>query len=413
MRILFIAHYFQPEPPFIGLPFAKKLASYGHEVEVLTGFPNYPDGKIYEGYHLRPLQREEIDGIGVIRVPLYPSHDRSAMRRFLSYSSLSISQAMIGPFVVKPADIAFVCQGPATIGLPAWIIKMLRRVPFVFNIQDIWPESLVNSEMFTNKLGIKIVDRWCRFVYKRASKIVVITEGFKQKLCERGVPKHKIEVIYNWCDETHFCNAKRDESLAKELGMEGKFNVLFAGNMGLAQAISAVLDAAALVRDECPDVQFVFMGTGVEVEKLKNKAKEMNLNNVLFHDRRPRSEIGAVLCLADVLLVHLRNDPVFDMWLPSKTQAYMATGRPILMGIRGDARELVEKAKAGLPFEPENPRSLADAVKKFRSMPREQLDQMGDNGKEFYKQNLAFDIAARKYEQVFKSILNNSKNKKK
>ncbi|MHC4255130.1 MAG: glycosyltransferase family 4 protein [Planctomycetota bacterium] len=413
MRILFIAHYFQPEAPFIGLPFAKKLASYGHQVEVLTGFPHYPDGKIFGGYRLRPLQREEMDGIGVIRVPLYPSHDRSAMRRFLSYSSLSVSQAMIGPFVIKPADIAFVSQGPATIGLPAWIIKMLRRVPFVFNIQDLWPESLLNSGMFTNKLGIKIVDRWCRFIYKRAGKIVVITEGFKSKLCERGVPECKIEVIYNWCNETNFYNIKRDQLLAKELGMEGKFNILFAGNLGQAQAISAVLDAAAIVQNECPDVQFVLVGTGTEAEKLKQKAKNMKLKNVLFHKRRPRSEIGTVQCLADVLLVHLRDDPIFDIWLPSKTQAYMATGRPILVGVRGEAAELVEKAQAGLRCEPENPRSLADAVKKFRSMSREQLDQMGANGKEFYKNKLTFDIAARKYEQVFESIVNNSKKKKK
>jgi colanic acid biosynthesis glycosyl transferase WcaI len=405
MRILFITHYFQPEPNFfICLPFAKKLVERGHEVQVLTGFPNYPGGKIYDGYRVKFLQRENLEGIPVIRVPIYPSHDRSSVRRILSYMSLSLSQSIIGPWVVDSADVAYVPQGPSTIGLPAYVIRLLRRIPFVYDIKDLWPDILQSTGMFDSKFGLMLVDKWCKFVYSRASKIVVITPGVKQKLLDRGVPEEKIEMIYEWCDDSHVCYAHKDKQLLKELGMEGKFNVLFAGNMGKAQAMSAVLDAATIIRHDYPSVQIVLIGSGVDVENLKNKAKELKLGNVRFLERRPISEIGAILSLADVLLVHLRNEPVLEYAIPSKTQFYMASGRPILMGVKGDASELVRKAQAGLSCEPENPESIANAIKKMVEMPREELEKMGENGRKFYNQELSFDIGVTKYERIFEEV---------
>lgn len=406
MRILFLTHYFQPEPNFfMGLPFAKELVRRGHQVQVLTGFPNYPGGKIYEGYKVKLFQKENMDGIPVVRLPLYPSHDRSSFKRVLCYSTLSLSQSMIAPFVIKSADVAYVIQGPATIGLPATVLKWLRGIPFVYNIQDLWPDSLLSTEMFNSNIGLKILHGWCNFVYRRAAKIAVIAPGMKKKLIERGVPADKIEVIYNWCDGQLICREDRDENLARQLGFAGKFNVVFAGNMGKAQALETVIEAAGLLKPYFPDIQFVFIGGGVDVDKLKSLSQKKELNNVLFLPRRPVSEIGPVLRLADVLLVHLRKDPLFSITIPSKTQAYLAIGRPLLMAVEGDASELVNRAQAGLSCEPENPRAITTAVKQLYDMTPSQRQQLGENGQSLYDRELSFSVAVARYEQLFKTMI--------
>ena len=402
MKILFIAHYFQPEPNFfVGLPFAKALQQAGHQVQVLTGFPNYPGGKIYDGYKVKLIQKETMDGVPVIRVPLYPSHDKSSFKRILSYLSLSLSQSMIGPFAVNKADVAYVSQGPATIGLPSLIHRLFRKIPFVYSIQDLWPDSLSSTGMFDNSFGLRLIDKWCKYVYKNAAKIVVIAPGMKERLIERGVPEDKIEVIYNWCDDALICREKPDEELKKQLGLDGRFNIIFAGNMGKAQAMDAVIKAADILQNDCKDVQFVLVGSGVEVENLKKMTNELSLNNVKFLGRKPVTEIGSILRLADVLLVHLRNDPLFEITVPSKTQAYLATGKPILIGVKGDAARLVEDANAGLSCEPENSQSIAGTVKKLYEMDRDRLNQMGNNAMNYYDENLAFDVAAKKQIEIF------------
>ncbi|MFA6175751.1 MAG: glycosyltransferase family 4 protein [Phycisphaerae bacterium] len=402
MRILFIAHYFQPEPNFfVGLPFAKALRDRGHQVQVLTGFPNYPGGKIYDGYKVRFLQRETLDGIPIIRVPLYPSHDRSSVGRILSYISLSLSQAAIGPFAVDKADVAYVSQGPATIGLPSVIHKVFRKIPFVYNIQDLWPDSLLSTGMFNNKLGLKMIHAWCNFIYKRAARIVAISPGVRQTLIERGISPDRIEVIYNWCDDSLIYRGNPDSNLKKQLGMQDKFNIVFAGNMGKAQAMDSVIDAAEIISRTNSNIQFVFIGSGVEVDSLKQKVKQLSLTNVVFHGRKPVSEIGPILRLADVLLVHLRDDPLFRITVPSKTQAYLAIGKPILMGVNGDAADLIKNAQAGICCEPQNPDSIASAVGHLYNMSRADLEQLGANAMNYYDNNLSFKKAVDSYIRVF------------
>ena len=406
MKILFIAHYFQPEPNFfVGLPFAKALQRAGHQVQVLTGFPNYPGGKIYDGYKVKLIQKETMDGVPVIRVPLYPSHTKSSFKRILSYLSLSLSQSMIGPFAVNKADVAYVSQGPATIGLPSLIHRLFRKIPFVYSIQDLWPDSLSSTGMFDNSFGLRLIDKWCEYVYKKAAKVVVIAPGMKQKLIERGVPTEKIEVIYNWCDESLIFREQPDCELAKKLSMTDKFNIVFAGNMGKAQSMEAVLDAAKILDNGDNNIQLVLIGGGVEVESLKQKAIELSLGNVIFHARRPISEIGSILRLADVLLVHLRDEPLFRITIPSKTQAYLATGRPILIGVKGDAARLVEDANAGISCEPENPQSIAETIMKFYKMEKDELLQMGTNGMNYYDKHLSFKIAVQSYLDVFEQAI--------
>ncbi|MBM4103887.1 MAG: glycosyltransferase family 4 protein [Planctomycetes bacterium] len=408
MRILFITHYFQPEPNFFfGLPFAKELVRRGHQVEVITGFPNYPGGKIYDGYKIKLFQKEIMDGITVYRFPLYPSHDRSSLKRILCYASLSVSMALMAPWIVSRADVAYVVQGPATLGWPAIILKWFRHIPFVYNIQDIWPDSLLSTGMFNKGFAYKIIDAWCKFVYARASVVSVIAPGMKKMLVKRGVPQDKIEVLYNWCDEELVCRVDRDENLSRQLGFSGKFNIVFAGNMGKAQALEAVVKAAAIVQPEYPDIQFVFIGSGVEVEKLQSLVKQKQLTNVLFIPRKPVSEIGPILSLADMLLVHLRKDPLFAITIPSKTQAYLASGRPVLMAVEGDAANLINQAQAGISCEPENPNAIAEAIKEAYNMTPLQRQQLGENGRKYYDNQLSFSVAVNNYEQLFEKLTGN------
>jgi glycosyltransferase involved in cell wall biosynthesis len=344
-----------------------------------------------------------MEGIPVIRVPLYPSHDTSATRRIVNYATFALSAAAIGAAAVKPADVMYVYHPPATVALPALTIHGIRRIPFVYDIQDLWPDTLSATGMVNNGYLVGIVDRWCRMVYRAASKIVVLSPGFKEVLVHRSVPEEKIEVIYNWCDEGQIPKTPKNETLAKELGFSGRFNVLFAGTMGKAQALEAVLDAAGRVGGRIPEVQFVFVGGGIEVERLQRIARERRINNVLFLPRRPVSEIGEVLNLADVLLVHLKDDPLFRITIPSKIQAYLAVGRPILVGVRGDAADLVRAAGAGVDCLPENPESISEAVEKLYRMPRALLDEMGDHGRRYYREKLSLSAGVPRFEEVFQS----------
>ncbi|MEF8710864.1 MAG: glycosyltransferase family 4 protein [Candidatus Accumulibacter propinquus] len=410
MKILFITHYFQPEPNlFFGLPFAKELVRRGHQVEVLTGFPNYPGGKIYRGYRVKLIQKESMDGVTVYRFPLYPSHDRSSLKRIICYSSLSIAMALIAPLIIRRVDVAYVVQGPATLGLPAVILKWLRRIPFVYNIQDLWPDSLLSTGMFENSIGSRVVHAWCDFVYRRAASITLISNGMKDRLLQRGVPAAKMEVVHNWCDEALVCDEDAKQTLASVPSLAGKFNIIFAGNMGKAQALDAVIQAAAMIQADCLDVRFIFIGSGVDVERLKNLAIDLKLDNVLFLPRRPVSEIGAFLRLADALLVHLRKDPLFSITIPSKTQAYLAIGRPILVGVSGDAADMVKRASAGLCCESENPESIAAAVRQMRRLSVGERAKMGQSGAEYYQKYLSFANAVSHYEKVFTQVLQGSR----
>lgn len=389
MRVLMLTQWFDPEPTFKGLAFARELKRQGHEVEVLTGFPNYPGGTLYPGYRIQALRRETRDGISIIRVPLYPSHDGSSMKRILNYASFALSAALLGPFLVKRADVMYVYHPPATVAFPAIMLKLIRRIPFVYDIQDLWPDTLRATGMVNSTLFLKLVDLWCRFTYRVADRIAVLSPGFKMKLQERGVPAEKIDVIYNWCDETQIVMTDRSVAERQEPLMAGRFNVVFAGTMGKAQAIEAVLDAAAIIVERAPQVQFVFIGGGIEVERLRKITSERKQDNVLFLPRRPLSAVGSVFSMADVLLVHLKDDRLFEITIPSKTQAYLAAGRPVLMAVRGDSAEIVKKAEAGLTCAPEDSRVLAEAVEAMAKMTREQLEAMGANGKRYYERELS------------------------
>lgn len=402
MRILFLTQWFQPEPFFKGLPFAKELQRRGHTVQVLTGFPNYPGGRLYEGYRVRFFQKDLVDGVSVIRVPLYPSHDQSSLKRAANYLSFAFSAAVLGSCLADPADVMYVYHPPATVGFPAMVISLLRGIPFVYDVQDLWPDTLASTGMVRNAGVLKAVGQWCKFVYRRAARVVVLSPGFKAALVRRGVPENKIEVVYNWCDESQAEPLPPNETLRRSLGLSGMFTVGFAGTMGKAQGMDTVLDAAAILAKRLPAVRFLLVGGGIEVERLKRRAVEERIGNVVFAPRQPVAEIGKYFALADVLLVHLRKDPLFEITIPSKTQAYLAVGKPILIAVGGDAADLVTRAGAGIVCDSEDPGKLADALEQLHGIGPDERSAMGMRGKDYYRKEMSQAAGAARFEQLFR-----------
>jgi colanic acid biosynthesis glycosyl transferase WcaI len=408
LRILLLTQWFDPEPTFKGLLFAQKLQELGHEVEVVTGFPNYPEGKIYAGYRQSWCHRESIGGVRIARVPLYASHDSSALKRLLNYFSFALSSSLYGIFMARKADIIYVYHPPMTVGVAGALIGWFRRTPFVYDIQDLWPDTLKATGMIGNPRILSVAGAVCNWIYRRASHIVVLSPGFRSLLAERGVPEKKMSLIYNWCDETGLqapVGGGADLSF-----MNGRFNVVFAGNMGKAQALEAVIAAAQLVAAEESRVQFVLVGGGVEVENLKALCARSNLQNLRFVPRMPMNEVGEVLARADALLVHLKDDPLFSITIPSKTQAYLAVGRPIIMAVRGDAADLVREAEAGVVAIPEDPESIAQGVLQLARLPLPVRETMGQKAAQFYKNKLSLSVGVAAFIKVFEHVLFSKKN---
>jgi len=407
LRVLLLTQWFEPEPTFKGLGFAKELIKQGLDVEVVTGFPNYPIGKLYPGFKIKPIQRELIDGVKVTRVALYPSHDRSAFRRLFNYASFAFSSLLYCLFYVRNVDVIYAYHPPLTIGVTASLLRIIRRIPVVYDIQDLWPDTLRTTGMLNNELVLSLVGVVCNLVYKQVDQIVVLSPGFKNLLIERGVPERKIEVIYNWADEERLKVIANKSPIG--FPSSNTFRLLFAGNMGTPQALGAVLEAARLLEVKGVLAKLIFVGTGLEVEDLKIKAAALELNNVMFFPSVPMSEIGAYLSNSDALLVHLKSDKLFEITIPSKTQAYMAVGKPILMAVEGNAAELITMAACGVLAKPENPTAIADAVESLARMSPFEREEMGRRGSSFYNQNLSLEAGSEKFKKLFVDVVQKSK----
>ena len=398
VRVLLLTQWFDPEPTFKGLVFARALVKQGFEVEVVTGFPNYPGGKIYPGFKLKLFQREFIDGVKITRLPLYPSHGQSGIGRVFNYVSFAAASLFYGVFFAKRPDVIYAYHPPLTVGIAASIIRFFRRVPVLYDIQDMWPDTLKATGMFSNDKLLGVVSKVCDWVYRHVDKLVVLSPGFKKVLIERGVPEDKIEVIYNWCAEEQITASAETPICFSD---NARFRILFAGNMGKAQALDAVLDAAYTLQSRSRPVEFIFLGGGVEVDALKRIAIEKSLTNVTFLPAVPMAEVGGYLKAADALLVHLKKDPLFKITIPSKTQAYMAVGRPLLMAVDGDAAELVKQSGCGVVVESENVDSLVSGVELLLNSSAEELALMSQKGHDFYRKHLSLDQGVLKFSKAF------------
>jgi glycosyltransferase involved in cell wall biosynthesis len=345
-----------------------------------------------------------MDGIRVNRVALYPSHDNSSIRRIVNYLSFSFFSLLIGPWLVRKPDVIYV-YNLITLSWTARFLRWLHKSKIVYDIQDLWPESVSSSGMLNGGVMSRVLSSWSNQAYKKADHMVVLSPGFQANLLARGISADKIDVIYNWCQEADAAQTIDNDACAVELGLDNPFNVMFAGTMGVMQGLDTVLDAAHICKETVPDACFIFVGGGTETERLQERSRKLNLNNVFFVERQPMARMGRIFSCAAALLVHLKDNTLFRITVPSKTQAYLAAGRPIIMAVQGDAADLIERAEAGFCCSSENPKAIADCVEKLYTMPRKQREALGTKGREFYQENLSFHCGVDKFESLFQSLL--------
>jgi colanic acid biosynthesis glycosyl transferase WcaI len=398
LRIIFLTQWFDPEPALKGLGFVQALAARGHAVEVVTGFPNYPGGKLYEGYRIRPLRREKYGAVDVTRLALVPSHSQSKLGRIANYLSFWCTSFLYLLFFARRADVVYVYHPPMTVGLAAAMARVFRRTPTVLDIQDMWPDTLRATGMMNNPRVLRVVGAVSAWVYRHVDRITVISPGFKRLLTERGVPADKIDLVMNWAPEAA---AKPLDLGMQPFRPEHDFRLLFAGNMGPAQGLDSALKAAALVQEHQLGVGFYFLGSGIAVPDLKLAVERLGLRNVVFLPRVPFDEVGAYLQAADALLVHLTDDPLFALTIPSKTQAYLAAGKPVIIAVAGDAADLVKRSGAGTAVPPDDPSALAKAVTEIAALTNEARAQLGRNAAAFYTAELSLAQALDRLEGIF------------
>lgn len=402
MRILLLSFFYQPEPNDVKAHLlGKELVERGHDVTAITTFPNYPHGQIYPGYNQKWRQWENKDGVKLLRVPLYPDHSRSSFKRALSYGSFMASAAILGPLLTRRPDVMWVFHPPLTTAFAGWWISLLKQAPFVLEIQDLWPESLSSTGMFSDSRGLRMVGRAAKFIYRRSAALAVNSPGFKRNLIGKGVPEDKIHIFPHWADETIYHPVDPDPAWGERYGLQGKFNVIFAGNMGPAQALHTVIDAAAQTQDS-PDLQYVLIGDGLDLPSLQERARD--LPNVRFIERQPAEHMPQFYAWADALLVTLKDDPLFTITIPSKTVSYLACGRPIVCAVAGDGAAVIRQANAGLTCPPEDASALAKAVKSLYTTPRPDREIMGSAGRQHFLTHYTRRVMVDRYEALFRAI---------
>lgn len=402
MRILYFAQWFDPEPMIKGAAFVRALIDRGHEVEVVTGFPNYPTGRLYPGHRLALHREDEVGGVTVHRVWLYPSHDRSSLRRIFNYFSFAISALVHGVLRARDFDVLYVYP-PIPAALAARLVGGLRGRPYVMDIQDLWPDSVVKSGMGGVTWMGGVLAAMCRFAYWGATGITAQSRGIAGRLVERGVPADKLDVIYNWADESAAAPLGNHDLAA--YGFEGRFTLVYGGNLGAMQGLHILVRAAHLAVQRVPRLQLLLIGDGVEGARLAALVAELGATNVKIAPGIPRSQVGDVFAAADVLALHLNPDPLFEITIPQKTQFYMAMGKPVLIGMRGEAARFVTDAGAGIAVDPGNVEAMADAMVALAEMPRATLEEMGTRGREAYLRHFSFAAAMQATERALRKAV--------
>lgn len=400
MRLLFTSYWYYPEPVQKPHDLASALVERGHQVSVLTGFPNYPQGKLYPGYRIRLRQREVIDGVNVVRVPAVIDRSKSGLRRIISYMSFSLTATCVGRAAIRRPDVIWNYQ----VGLPGIGLGKLYGVPVVHEVQDLWPEWSQTTDMGVGGLMYRMLDVEERYVYRQAVAITTISRGFQQVLVSKGVPEDKISVLPNWANERVYQSVPQDANRADREGMTGKFNVIYGGNIGTAQGLGVVLLAADALRDR-HDIQFLIIGDGVERDTLEKQAAQLALPNVRFLGRRPPEEMASYLALADALFLHLKRNPAYAITIPSKTYAYLATGRPIIAAAEGEVADLVLEIGAGIACPPEDPDALARAVLDLYGRTRSDRTEMGQRAREASLTRFGRQAIVDEYEELFRAVV--------
>lgn len=364
MRILFLSDNFSPETnaPATRLhEHAVRWVRAGHQVTVITCAPNFPEGKLFAGCENRWRQVETIDGIRVVRVKTYITANEGFVRRTLDYLSFMVSGFVAGLFERRP-DVIVSTSPQFFCAVGAWALSGVRRLPWVFELRDLWPASIVAVGAMQRSLVIRMLEKLELLMYRRADAIVSVTESFREDLAARGIDRGKIHVVVNGVDLDRYAPRPRDQALARQFGLEGKFVLGYMGTHGMAHALERVLDAAEPLRGR-DDIAFFFAGSGAERANVERGVAQRRLDNVRMIPRQPKEAMPALWSLCDLALIPLRNTPVFATVIPSKLFEAMGMGVPVLMSLpEGEATGIVERTGCGVCVAPEDPRAMADAV---------------------------------------------------
>ncbi len=402
MRILYVSHYFPPE---MGAPagrvagLSREWARAGHEVHVLTGFPHHPTGKIHPDYQRafrRGFLRERVDGYDVHRTWIFPAANRGKIRRSLNYTSFMASATLVGSLRMPRPDVVVATSPQLLCAVAGHLLAKRFGTPLVMEVRDLWPESLVAVGASRHSAPlVTLLERLACEMYRRASHVVTITEAQRAAIVAEGISEARVSVIPNGVDAAFFeANGARRT--------DGKFVVTYIGTLGMAHKLETLLEAAHVLRDD-DGVKFRIVGEGARREALEARAKELRLTNVTFAGERPRDEVPRWIAESDACAVLLRRNEVFLTVVPSKMLEIMAAGRPILLGVEGEALALLERARAGVGIAPENAEQLAAAIRRLRN-DAALAAQLGENGRAFVQREFRREDLAARYLELLERV---------
>ncbi|MBX9100115.1 glycosyltransferase family 4 protein [Clostridium perfringens] len=385
MKILVVTQYFWPEEFRIN-DICKGLKEAGHDVEVLTGLPNYPEGKIYKGYSWFKKGVKEYNGIKIMRVPMIPRGKNSSMMLALNYVSFMVNASLKALTLIgKKYDRVFVFQvSPITSAVPAIILSKLKKIPSYIYIQDLWPETFYSIINIKNKKIRSKMKNICNKIYNSFDKLLIASKGYEDILLKEGFKKEKFEYFPQWAEDFY------SESL-KKVSENRIFTVTFAGNIGKAQSVNTIIEAANLAKEN-KNIKWQIIGDGSEFENIKYLVKKYSLENTVdLLGRKPAKDMPKYFSSSDGLIVTLKNEEILKVTLPAKVQSYMAAGKPIIAAISGEGSRTIKESKSGLVGEAEDYKALYENVIKLYDMNENERIRIGNNGKEFFKENFTRD----------------------
>lgn len=387
MRILIISQYFYPENFRIN-DLADSFIETGHNVSVLTGYPNYPEGKVYTGYGLFHHHYEKYNNIEIIRVPLIPRGNKGPIRLFLNYISFMFSASLRVLFLPREKyDIIFVYEpSPITVVIPAIILKKIKKIPIFLWVLDLWPESLIATNSIKNKWILNFIEKFVRKIYKDCDKILISSKSFEKHLIKKDVSLEKIIYFPNWADKEYELDVIMS---LNEISVPSGFVVLFAGNLGYAQDLETLVEVVVSLR-EYENIHFVILGDGRKYEWLAREIEKRKIStNLHLYGQKSISEVKQYFAKSHVLYLSLRDEKLFEDTVPGKLQSYFIASKPIIAAIRGETELIIKDAQNGITCEPGNVEMIKEAIVKMFQMDESQRKQMGLNGYNYYWNNFS------------------------
>ncbi len=371
VHVLFLTDNFPPEvnaPASRTFEHCREWVKAGHRVTVITCAPNFPKGKVFDGYRNKLWQRETMEGIEVVRVWSYITANEGFVRRILDYQSYMVS-AIIASLFVRKVDVIVGTSPQFFTACAAYVASRLKFRPYIFELRDLWPETIKAVGAMKNARAIELLEKLELFLYRKSAKVISVTKSFKKNLISRGIDGSKIEIVTNGVDISQFTPRPKDEALTRQLGLEGKFVAGYIGTHGLCHGLETLVTAAERLRGT--GIVFLFLGDGARKQFLRDMAAEKKLDNVVFIDSVPKAEVPRYWSILDVSVIHLQKAELFTTVIPSKLFESMGMGLPVLHGVEGESADIVRDEHAGIPFEPENVDELVAALRRLKENPAE------------------------------------------